>query len=76
MAGFLYDVAKGIDGIAERIGIADAVRDLNVQEKSEKAEKKVLDPVFDNTISATSLIVANWQLVVVGIVAVIVLIKD
>lgn len=72
MDEFLLGVAKGITWVAEKTGIANVVRSAHVQDKSEKVEEKVLDPAFN----FVSWINENWQLAVVGVVALLVLLKD
>lgn len=72
MNDFLLGIAKGIAKVAEVTGIADMTRKANVQKKSEAVEKNVLDPAIKNT----SWIVSNWQFVIIGALAVLVLLRD
>lgn len=69
---FLYNLTVGIDNIAEKTGLAEKTRKFEIQKKSEVFEENILDPVASNT----SLLISNWQFVVIGMLALLVLLRD
>lgn len=72
MQDFLFGVAKGMASIAEKIGLADKVRKAEVKSKSEVIEKQVLDPAIETT----SWMAQNWQFAIIGLLAILVLLRD